>query len=263
VAGRDAWIALPEQPRRYRLRDRWSDFLAGRRDARKGIPRVPPEMAGHAKVTADTKPSLEHATVALPEDAAITRLVTPYLIGLRALRNEQLAREFAWYGTAHAQLHRELNGAQARCQPLATDMEYADSRLKETSTPLTEQELGRRGPAERDEQKWPADMLRERREGRHRLARFEAEEKLRTATARFHAAHLEVEQARMVIEDHFKIAQAAGWQVAYYYARREATYLRSLVRKHENGPAVMEMLELAGPQLPEWLLRTEAEKEGP
>jgi hypothetical protein len=263
VAGRDAWIALPEQPRRYRLRDRWSDFLAGRRDAREGIPRVPPEVAAPAKVTVDTKLSPEDATVALPEDAAITRLVTPYLAGLRALRNEQLARELGRYETAHAQLHGEIYGVQARGKPLATDMEFAASQLKDASTPPTEQEVSRRGPAERDEQKWPPDMLRERREGRHRLARLEAEEILRTATARFHVADLEVEQARVVIEDHFKIAQAAGWQVAYYYARREAAYLRSLVRKHENGPAVMEMLELAGPQLPEWLMRTEAEKEGP
>jgi hypothetical protein len=102
-------------------------------------------------------------------------------------------------------------------------------------------------------------MVRERRKRDRRLSRLEAEDKLRKVIAELRVADLAVENAHMTLEEHFRIARAAGWATAHYYGRREAVYLRSLARAHENSAAVVKMLELAGPQLPDWLLRTEKE----
>jgi hypothetical protein len=35
-----------------------------------------------------------------------------------------------------------------------------------------------------------------------------------------------------------------------------------LTRKHKNGPALVELFELAGPVLPDWLLKADAAVEG-
>jgi len=48
-----------------------------------------------------------------------------------------------------------------------------------------------------------------------------------------------------------------GWQFVHHYARREATYLRALARKHPNGPELVKLLKLTGPGMPGWLLQTD------
>ena len=249
MVGRGGWTAAPVPPRHYRLRDRWLDYRNGRADARARIPEVVPERA-----------ATPNATVGLPaEGSTPAPFMTPYLDGLRNARNQDLAVELRRYETTRVGLREQLFQAEIRRAPLAYAMEYAATRLDEVSVPLTDQELNRRGPAEQDERKWPAEMLRERRERAHRLSRLEAEDELRKVTAELRVADLAVEHAHIALEEHLKIAQAAAWAIAHCYGRREAVYLRSLARAHENGPAVVKMLELVGTQLPEWLLRTEKE----
>lgn len=250
MVDRGVWAAAPEPPRRYRLRDRWLDSRNGRADGRAGIPEVEPERAA---ATADD-------TVGLPvEGATPASLTTPYLDGLRNARNQDLAVELRQYEAAHVRFREQLFQAEVSRAPLAHAMEYAATRLDEVSASLTDQELNRRGRAEQDEQKWPTEMLRERRDRTRRLSRLEAEDKLRKVIAELRVADLAVENAHIALEEHFRIAQAAAWAIAHYYGRREAVYVRSLARVHENGPTVVKMLELTGGQLPEWLLRTEKE----
>jgi hypothetical protein len=250
VVDRGAWTAAPEPPRHYRLRDRWLDSRNGRADARAGIPEVEPERTA---ATPD-------ATVGLPaEGATPSPLTTPYLGGLRNARNQDLAVELRRYEAAHVRLREQLFQAEVSRAPLAHAMEYVVTRLDEVSAPLTDKELNRRGRAEQDQQKWPTEMLRERRERACRLSRLEAEDKLRKVIAELRVADLAVENAHIALEEHFRIAQAAAWATAHYYGRREAVYLRSLARAHENGPTVVKMLEFTGAQLPDWLLSTEKE----
>jgi len=197
----------------------------------------------------------------LPEDAVTTPPVTPYLDGLRSACSLELAGELGRREAARAQLGKDLSQAEARREPLAIAMELATTRLDVVSGALTDQELNRRGRAEQDERRWPAEMLQERRKRAHRLALLRAEEALRQATIELRAAELAVEHAQMAFDDRFRVAQAVGWQMVHHYGRREATYLRSLARAHQSGPALVEMLELAGPHLPEWLLQADGEKE--
>jgi hypothetical protein len=188
--------------------------------------------------------------------------ITPYLDELRNVCNQEIAAERERYLAVRSQLSQRLFEAEVRRAPLAYAMEFAATRLTEASTPLTDRKLNRRGPAERDEEKWPPEMLRERRERAWRLHQIQTEEVLRQVTAELRVADLAVEHVHLALEEHFKITQAAAMQIVHYYRRREAVYLRSLSRAHEDPPGVVQMLQLTGPQLPEWLLRTEAEKEG-
>jgi hypothetical protein len=251
VVDRGVWTAAPEPPRHYQLRDRWLDSRNGRADARAGIPEVGPEVGPEP---------MPDAAAGLPlEGATPPPFMTPYLDGLRNARNQEIAGELHRYETSQVRLRGQLFQAEVRRASLAYAMEYAATRLGEVSVALTEQQLTRRGRAERDEQKWPEEMLRERRERTHRLSRLEAQDELRKVTAELRVADLAVEHAHIALEEHFRIAQAAAWAIAHYYGRREAVYLRSLARGHKNGPAVVKMLDLVGTQLPEWLLRTEKE----
>ncbi len=244
------WTAAPEPPCRYRLRDRWLDSRNGRADARARIPEVGSERAA----------AMPAATVDLPvEGTAPPPFMTPYLDGLRNARNQDLEVELRRYETTRVRLREQLFQAEVRRASLAYAMEYAATRLNEVSAPLTDQELNRRGLAEQDEQRWPLEMLKERRERARRLSRLQARDELREVTTQLRVADLAVEHAHIALEEHLRIAQAVAWAIAHYYGRREAVYLRSLARAHENGPAVVKMLELVGTQLPEWLLRTEKE----
>jgi hypothetical protein len=290
VADHGSWTALPEHPLRYRLHDRWSDYRCGRADARKGIPGViserpevvPPPPAEFDALAAPVpepdlaerdlaerdlaEPDLEEAaTDTARKDATNAAAVplTPYLYGLRNTRNQVIAGSLqAWYEDTHARLQERLLAAQTRRESCATTMQLAAARLAKVSDPLTDAELNRRGAAERDVQKWPPEMLRERRERDRRLVRFTAEEALRKVTVESRTAELAVENAHLAINDRLRVAQASGWQIIHHYARREATYLRSLARRHKNGPELVRLLELAGPDLPQWLLQIDGKKEG-
>jgi hypothetical protein len=277
-----AWTASPEKSRRYWIHDRWSDYRAGRADGRAGIPRVSPELT--ARLVAHSTPprsdeTLPHgvplsvpsttlpAAVMAPDalspgnatapesgNARLGLPLTPYLDGLRNARNEELARVRYHYELNRAQLGQELFLAKTRREPSAIAMGLASSRLEDLSHPLTPAELSRRGPAEQDERQWPAEMLAERRRRAWQLLLHQAQQDLRTATAELSVAELAVEQADQALADRLRVAQAAGWQIVHHYGRREARYLRSLARSHEMGPELVKLLDLAGPDLPEWLL---------
>jgi hypothetical protein len=126
---------------------------------------------------------------------------------------------------------------------------------------LTDEELNHRRAAEQDEQEWPTERVRERRKHERDRARYEAEEVLVRMTAELSVADVALRHARMAFNERLRAAQASGWQVVHHYARREASYLRALVRKHRSGPELVKLLELSGPDLPEWLLRTVSDEE--
>lgn len=257
---------MPSNARQYRVRDRWRDARGGRTDGRGHIPPVTQERAqtaGYLTESAEDEAPEDSVgeTQPAPRDAQKAVAVTPYLDGLRSARDMELASEFGQHQAARLKLHKDLTDARARRDPFATDMEYAATQLAKVSADLTEEELNRRGPAERDESKWPASMLHERRNRMRRAVRLEAEEELRQATIKLRVAALAVEHAQLAYDDHLRVTQAEGWQIVHHYGRREATYLRSLARRHKSGPALVELLRLSDRELPDWLLRAEDDKE--
>ena len=263
MAERGAWTAPPKESRRYRIRDRWSDYRAGRADGRAGIPRVPSELAAADSLPSAIPPWADLAAdgagagqdlTAAPADATHSPLAAAYLNVLRSARNYELAGVRHHDEIDRAQLGQELTQAKAHREPLAVAMRLAASRLEEASRPLSNEELTYRGPAERDESEWPAELLAVRRTRARQLLRHQAEEELQATTAALSVAELAVEQAQRALGDSFRAAQALGWQIVHHYGRREASYVRSLARFHQSGPELLELLELAGPDLPGWLL---------
>lgn len=192
---------------------------------------------------------------------AFRSLTTPYQFHLRNVRNLDLAAALEQYRASRGEFRRQMSEAQHRRENAATVLKLAMARHADLDRELTPEELNRRGLAELDEQEWPAHRLHERRRRMHRLARQQAEEHLREATVGLRTAELAVEQAQAALDDRFKLVQAVGWQIVHHFGRREAAYLRALARAHKHGPALVEFLELAGTELPDWLLKTDAEKE--
>lgn len=187
--------------------------------------------------------------------------VTPYLNGLRHACDEELARQYGRHEKDLIQLDKELSEVRARSAPLAVDAQLADSRLTALSQALSDEELNRRGPAEQDDARWPAEMLRERRRRQRRIAREEAEETLRQTAAKMQVAALAVDHAQLTYNEHLRATRARGWQIVHHYQRREATYLRSLTRVHESGPGLVGLLELGDRQLPAWLLSDDSRED--
>lgn len=262
MAGRGSWADLPEQPHRYRLIDRWGDYRAGRADGRKPIPEVISEHPDAPAEAGDDSPAADDLDQVRPAiDAAPTKVpVPPYLHGLRHARNEilQIVAK-AWRKDTGVAFHEKVREAESRYQDLAIKKDLAQSRLDKVSGDLTDEELNHRRTAERDERKWLAEMVRDRRKRESDLARAKEEDALHEAAAELRVAEVELKYARLTLGEQLKAARATGWQVVHHYARREAAYLRALARKHPNGPELVKLLELTGPDMPEWLLADDAD----
>jgi hypothetical protein len=212
---------LSQVTRRYRIRERWSDSRNGRLDGWRGIPKfpvAPSAESGQPETRAYESSARPRTRISRP----------PYLDGLRCACEQELAQEFGVHEANLMRLYQELVAARKNLEPLATDVELAESRFDKVADELTEDELSRRGRAEQDESKWPLDRLKERRRRERRIARFEAEEILSQATRKAQVAALDVEHAQKAYDECLKATQSRGWEIAHHYRRREAFYLRAL-----------------------------------
>jgi hypothetical protein len=221
---REAWTAQPERPLKYRWRDRVRDRRAGRADGRGGIP-----------------------------DAERGSLNTPYLSSLRNRCGELLAHEMSRHRAAVREIRQQLVDAEDRRDRLSLQLQQLNQQLKEASLPLSEEQLNRRGPAERDPQKWPDDLVRDRQERRHRVTRGLLEHWQRSVAGDLEHAAKVADELRLTIDDELLVLRSRGWRIVHFHRRREATYLRALGRAHPEGPAVVALLDPDDPQLPDWL----------
>jgi|SRR6516165_4421159 hypothetical protein len=244
MADRGGWVAPPEQPRRYRLRDRWSDYRRGRADARKSIPLVPSDQIQPNQAASENGDTG-------PQETVLEQLVTPYMDGLRNTRSELLFKVWERHQNECERLRAELRAAKTRSEPLAAAKKVAAARLDEVSKPLTDEEMTRRRLAEAD---LPEEVVRRRRERERAEARALAEEAHRKVDADLRVAEVALDHARSVFTGRLAAAQAVGWQIVHHVARREAAYVGALARKHKRGPELVRLLELTGPELPSWLL---------
>jgi len=131
MADRGGWVAPPEQPRRYRLRDRWSDYRRGRADARKSIPLVPSDQIQPNQAASENGDTG-------PQETVLEQLVTPYMDGLRNTRSELLFKVWERHQNECERLRAELRAAKTRSEPLAAAKKVAAARLDEVSKPLTD-----------------------------------------------------------------------------------------------------------------------------
>jgi hypothetical protein len=263
VAARRSWTGRPERPRRYKLGDRWKDFRAGRTDGKKRIPEVISGQLAVAPDAGNEEPQGPDPDQATP-DAVSTLPVTPHLHALKHHRNQELARlREVWYRQTRGLLLEKIGAAETAYVSAALKKGVAKSNLEKVSDEPTDEELRHRRVAEQDEEKWPEARVRDRRRNERDQARQDAEDDLLKASAELNAADVSHKHAQLALDDQLRAVRAEGWQVVHHYGKREASYLRALARKHEQGPELVKLLKLAGPGMPDWLLQTTRDaKEG-
>ncbi|NVI91627.1 hypothetical protein [Actinomadura sp. BRA 177] len=177
----------------------------------------------------------------------------PYLQRLRAERNAMLSTEYRRAEVALYRLAAEHREAVTDQENLRRALRTAEEQFKEASLEPTEEQLGRRGHAERDPGRWTDADVRERQERRYRNRRDRADAERRRVADELECVAQHVAGHRRELRACWEIHLAGAWRIVHHHARREATYLRSLARRGKNWPDVIELLEPFGPELPEWM----------
>lgn len=208
---------------------RTADCLAGAADGRAGQPAVPSNP--------DTAPPREGGA-------------TPYLEGLNRQFNDRAESERLQADIDEAPTYEQRE--RVRAQIAAADENVTEIRKRLDALPETPDDtvLNWRNVLEQD-----ADerLVRARRRREYDAARTRvlAEEQQAVDDAR----RLRVEEGRLsaAIAARERIVSTRVRRLHEHTRRRCATYLRRLVHKHPDGPAVIPALELALPSLPAWV----------
>jgi hypothetical protein len=210
-----------------RLSDRW----AGRKDGKFGMPVVPEPLP------AAPDPSLG---------------VTPYL----EIRNrhylDRAARE-------RRRMEIDVAPARQRLGELRRQIASADAKVTEIQKRLEgipevpdENVLSSRNVVE---QHAHAALVRARRQREHSAERGKVVLEERRALDAARALRIEEGRLEESIIIRWRILDCRVRQLHQHTLRRCATYKRLLVQKHPDGPAVIPLLDLFMPALPEWIER--------
>jgi hypothetical protein len=226
-----SWDTKPHKPIFYGPLARLADRIAGVSNGNAAIPDVP---AG------------------LPETADPRAAATPYLEIRRRHFLDRSEREHRHTLTdlepvRHrlAEVRRDISGCEEKVAELR-------ERLKALPEKPDEAALSQRNAVE---QHIPGELVRARRQREHDARRAKVRAELEQVLTRLRG--LRVEEARLtgMIITREQILAARVRQLHEHTLRRCATYKHHLVRKHPDGNALIEFLDLALPTLPDWLPR--------
>ncbi len=223
------------QPLFYGLLARLSDRQAGIKDGRAGLPAV---------------------TVGTADALDVGQGVTPYLeMHTRRYRDRaERARRHAVEDTVELRQSQQVLLADIA----AGDARVADIRKMLDGVPATPDEaaLTRRNALE---QAAHDALVRDRRQREHEAARARLVTDEQHAVERVRALRVEEARVAQLIASREQILDCRVRQLHQHTLRRCATYMRLLVRKHPDGPAVIPLLDLGFPTLPEWLAAPQAQ----
>jgi hypothetical protein len=223
-----AWDIKPHKPIYYGLVARLADRWAGAKDGRAGMPALPGAAAAAGSPAA----------------------VTPYL----EIRNRHFLDR-----SERERRHHEHDAADT-CQQLQTvrqQIAAADAAVAEISKRLEELPAipDATALASRNAVEQHADeaLVRTRRQREHDAVRGKvvAQEREAVQAARL----LRVEEARLAesVAARQRMLDCRVRQLHQHTLRRCGTYKRRLAHKHPDGTAVLPYLNLALPELPDWL----------
>ncbi len=163
------------------------------------------------------------------------------------LSTEYRRAEVALYRLAAE--HREAVTDQ---ENLRRALRTAEEQFKEASLEPTEEQLGRRGHAERDPGRWTDADVRERQERRYRNRRDRADAERRRVAD-------ELECVAQHVAGHRRSCGRAGKSISPEHGGSSTTMpaarppICGRSRRGKNWPDVIELLEPFGPELPEWM----------
>lgn len=238
VGRRRRWTGPPARPIRYGPIARLTDVYHGLRDGRAGVPRLPTGADG--------------ASTAGDVDVATEHVVTAHLEVLRRRTREQIVQEQV---VAQAEIAALVDcavpEAVGRVRTVVQQLSEAVRRYEAAIRQPTEHQLTERRLAE-DRHKRPDGLVAARRLAEHRQRELRATEELRQVVRQLELARTELAAAKAGIELRMAVARSRAQRIHEHGWRRCAAYWQQLVRSHGDGGRLNGLLELAGPDLPEW-----------
>jgi ABC transport system ATP-binding/permease protein len=225
---RTSAAARPSKPIFYGPIARAADRMAGTADGRAGHPAVPSD----------------------PDAAPHNGGATPYQEVLNRAYLDRAERERLQADIDEAPISEQLEGVRA--QIMVADEKVAEICKRLDAFPETPDDtvLNERNVLE---QAAGELLVRTRRQREYTAARSRLLADEQQALDK--AGRMRIEEGRLAeaIAARERIASARVRRLHEHTRRRCATYLRRLVHKHPDGPAVIPVLELALPSLPAWV----------
>jgi hypothetical protein len=244
--------APQDHPPRYRLRDRYLDARAGRKDRRSGISSA--VGAGHPIPRSGNQGTGRSGK----RDVSPLHNKTSYLEALRNARDVALSLEEIRYNASANRIREDLRIAEAEQLRLTAVRERLAAQLADLPESFTENEPIISGKVKQEEIR---NLLDRRRQRAQQLHRYQIEESLQQAATTLHIAELEIAAARRALDELFAITQVRARRIITHYARREATYIRALARNREGSIVLASMLDLTSQALPSWLISAHSNDE--
>ncbi|MFY1637654.1 hypothetical protein ACN27F_31010 [Solwaraspora sp. WMMB335] len=225
------WTKRSERAIPYGPFARLTDWWCATRDARKGIPQLPPEDARAGSTPADTEPHLN----------------TPRMMFLGQLGAGRWEKEWIVYQAEVADLTAGRRNAEAQRDAFVEQLAPARDRLRQADQPpdTTVRLAG--------EQHTDAAIVaqRRRREQADRRERVAAE--VGRLVEALHATQTRIAYLDEQIAIRLRVTQRRAAMIEAYVRRREAAYLTRLVRRHPQGARLNTLLRPTWPQPPRWL----------
>ena len=225
------WDIKPHKAIRYSPAAWFTDWRAGRRDGDAAVPDLP---AASAETT---------------EPRAVT---TPFIEVRRRHFLDRSEREHRHALTDLEPVRRQL--AEVRQDISGCEEKVAELRERLKAIPGTPDEatLNRRNAVE---QHIPGELVRARRQREHDARRAKVQAELEQALTRLRGLRVEEARITRMIITREQILATRVRQLHEHTLRRCGTYKHHLIRKHPDGNALIEFLDLTLPTLPDWLPR--------
>jgi hypothetical protein len=177
----------------------------------------------------------------------------PLTVGYQIVLLAELGEKLAELHEAYLRLGRaaavELSRCDERIARARQDVLRVRERLAAASAPLTPEELRPRNP---EEERWPDERLRHRREVARSRRILRAREALEHALD--HVERRRHERAAAVRQHHEAASEPGvrARRAVELYQRRMAEYLSALARTHPDGRTLYPLLTLPPIPLPGW-----------
>lgn len=222
------WTRRSERAIRYGLLARWSDWLCATRDAKKGLPELPP------KTQPPGQPAGESPT-----------LGTPRLSSLGQLGLGRIEKEWIVYQAEVADAQAELRDATARRDATAKQRAEAKTRLEGMQEPDLDAKVA-------GEDRTDLGIVRARRGAAYAARQADEAAKVNRLTAEFEAVEARMATLDEQIGVRLRIAERRAALIEAHSRRRCAGYLTRLVRKHPEGKRLNRLLRPDWPPPPDW-----------
>jgi len=225
----DHWDAKPLKPISYGPFARFHDYWAGVFDGRAGIPQVP---------------------VPMPDPLDPSLGATPFIDIRTHHYHDRSERERRRMLATTSDLRKQRTSLDHKIAAGEEALAMAQKKLEELPEQAPPDRLATRNAVE---QNAPESLIRSRRQREHAAERRPLVDAERQAADQLRADRIRRGEIDGEIRVRHLIAASRVRQLRSHMLRRIGTYKRRLQRSHPAGPAVLPLLDLVMPGLPDWV----------